>query len=60
MQRIKPKYIRIGGIIFAILLIIILIAGYTAYSKREAFLQKELVTAEAKAKKDYALYLLPA
>jgi len=55
MQRIKPKYIRIGGIILATLLIIFLIAGYIAYSKREAFLQKELVNAEAKAKKDYNL-----
>src|ERR1700761_5986489 len=55
MQRIKPKYIRIGGIILATLLIIVLIVGYIAYSKREAFLQKELVKAEAKAKKDYNL-----
>jgi len=55
MQRIKPKYIRIGGIVLATLLIIILIAGYIAYSKREAFLKKELASAEAKAKKDYNL-----
>jgi len=55
MQRIKPKYIRIGGIILATIFIIVLILGYIAYSKREAFLQKELVSAEAKAKKDYNL-----
>jgi len=55
MQRIKPKYIRIGGIILAILLIAFLIIGYVAYSKREALLQKELAKAEAKAKKDYNL-----
>lgn len=55
MQRIKPKYIRIGGIVLATLLIIILIVGYIAYSKREAVLQKELASAEAKAKKDYNL-----
>ena len=55
MQRIKPKYIRIGGIVLATLLIIVLIAGYIAYSKREAFLQKELVSAEVKAKRDYNL-----
>jgi Transglycosylase len=55
MQRIKPKYIRIGGIVLATLLIIVLIVGYIAYSKREAFLQKELASAEAKAKKDYNL-----
>src|ERR1700761_2118294 len=55
MQRIKPKYIRIGGIILATLLIIVLIVGYIAYSKREAVLQKELAGAEAKAKKDYNL-----
>src|ERR1700712_2314879 len=55
MQRIKPKYIRIGGIVLAILLVIILIAGYIAYSKREALLQKELAKAEAKAKKDHNL-----
>jgi len=50
MQRIKPKYIRIGGIVLAILLVIIIVAGYIAYSKREAVLQKEITSAEAKAK----------
>lgn len=55
MQRLKPKYIRIGGIVLAILLIIFLIAGYIAYSKREALLQKGLSKVEAKAKKDYNL-----
>jgi hypothetical protein len=55
MQRLKPKYIRIAGIVIVLLVILFLIGGYIAYSKREAILEKELAKAELKAKKDYNL-----
>ena len=55
MQRLKPKYIRIAGIVIVLLVILILIGGYIAYTKREAILEKELTKAELKAKRDYNL-----
>lgn len=55
MRRPNPKYIRVALIVIASLIVIILIGGYIAYTKREALLQKELVKAELKAKKDYNL-----
>jgi len=55
MQRLKPKYIRIAGIVIVLLVILILIGGYIAYTKREAILEKELAKAELKAKRDYNL-----
>ena len=58
MQRrkpINPKYLRIAGIILFIIVVIVLIVGYIAYSKREALLQRELAKAELKAKRDYNL-----
>ena len=57
MRRLNPKYIRIGGIVAAALVLILLIAGYVAYSKREALLQHEIAKAKAAAKKDYNLDL---
>ena len=54
-KRMNPKYLRIAGIVILIFVVIFLIAGYIAYSKREALLQKELTKAEAKAKRDYNL-----
>ena len=57
MRRVNPKYIRIGGIVAAALLLILFIAGYIAYSKREALLQHEITKAKAAAKKDYNLDL---
>ncbi|MFI5158933.1 MAG: transglycosylase domain-containing protein [Sphingobacteriales bacterium] len=55
MQRLKPKYIRIASIVLVLLVVVILIGGYIAYTKREAILEKELAKAELKAKKDYNL-----
>ncbi|GAA3971419.1 transglycosylase domain-containing protein [Mucilaginibacter dorajii] len=55
MKRLNPKYIRIAAFILIPLLIILLIGGYIAYSKREALLQKAIVKATAKAKRDYNL-----
>ena len=55
MRRLNPKYIRIAIIVVVSLIVIVLIGGYIAYTKREALLQKELAKAEAKAKKDYNL-----
>ncbi|TSD64720.1 penicillin-binding protein [Inquilinus sp. KBS0705] len=52
---INPKYIRIAGIVAAVIVVIILIGGYVAYSKREALLQKAIYKAKAKAKRDYNL-----
>ena len=57
MRRIDPKYIRIGGIVAVALLVIFLIGGYIAYSKRESILQHELAKATLKAKRDYHLDL---
>ncbi|MBB3970088.1 transglycosylase domain-containing protein [Mucilaginibacter phyllosphaerae] len=55
MRRINPKYIRIAGITALILVVIMLIGGYVAYSKREVLLQKAISKAKAKAKRDYNL-----
>jgi hypothetical protein len=55
MRRINPKYIRIAGITVLILVVIMLIGGYIAYSKREVLLQKAIYKAKAKAKRDYNL-----
>lgn len=55
MKRPIPKYIRVAGIIVVLLVILALIGGYIAYTKREAFLQKTIAKATAKAKSDYNL-----
>jgi hypothetical protein len=55
MRRINPKFIRIAGITAAIIVVILLIGGYIAYSKREVLLQKAIYKAKAKAKRDYNL-----
>jgi hypothetical protein len=55
MKRLNPKYIRIAAFILIPLLIVFLIGGYIAYSKREALLQKAISKAKAKAKRDYNL-----
>jgi hypothetical protein len=57
MRRLDPKYLRIGGIIAAILLVILLIVGYLAYSKRETILQHELAKITLRAKREYNLDL---
>jgi hypothetical protein len=55
MRRIHPKYIRIAGIVVAVLVVLLLIGGIVAYSKREAILQSAISKAKAKAKRDYNL-----
>ena len=55
MKRPLPKYIRIAGIVIISLVILLVIGGYIAYTKREAILQKEITKATIKAKKDYNL-----
>jgi hypothetical protein len=55
MHRLNPKYTRISGIIALIFVIILLIGGYIAYTKREALLQSALSKAKIKAKRDYNL-----
>jgi hypothetical protein len=55
MHRPNPKYTRIAGIIVISFVILLLIGGYVAYTKREALLQREITKAKEKAKKDYNL-----
>jgi hypothetical protein len=55
MHRLNPKYIRIAGIVIISFIILLLIGGYIAYTKREALLQKAITRAKEKAKKDYNL-----
>ncbi|MEO8885468.1 MAG: transglycosylase domain-containing protein [Mucilaginibacter sp.] len=55
MHRIPLKYIRIAGIVTATLLVIMLIGGAVAYSKREALLQSAIAKIKAKAKTEYNL-----
>ncbi|MEO6150775.1 MAG: penicillin-binding protein, partial [Mucilaginibacter sp.] len=55
MRRLNPKYIRIAGIVLACLLVVFMVSGYIAYSKREALLQKVIYKAKAKARNQYNL-----
>ncbi|GAB3923187.1 transglycosylase domain-containing protein [Mucilaginibacter myungsuensis] len=55
MQRLNPKYIRIALIAVSILIVVLLIGGFVAYSKREVMLQKVIAKVKAKAKKDHNL-----
>jgi hypothetical protein len=55
MHRLNPKYIRIAAIVIGVLVLITLIGGYIAYSKREALLQSAIAKATAKAKRQYNL-----
>ena len=57
MRRLNPKYVRITAVAIAVLLVILLIGGYIAYTKREAILQHEIAKAKLKAKNDYHLNL---
>src|SRR3569833_1537059 len=54
---INPKYIKIAGIVLAVIFVLLLIGGYIAYSKREAFLQKAIAKAKEKARETYNLDL---
>jgi hypothetical protein len=55
MRRLNPKYIRISLYVLASLLVLLIIGGFVAYSKREVLLQKAIARAKAKAKRDYNL-----
>ena len=55
MRRLNPKYIRIAFIVVASLIIVLIIGGAIAYSKREALLQSMIAKAKAKAKREYNL-----
>jgi hypothetical protein len=54
---INPKYIKIAGIVLAVLFVLLLIGGYIAYAKREAFLQKAIAKAKEKDRETYNLDL---
>ncbi len=49
------KYLRIAGIVVSVLLVVLLVGGYVAYTKRELLLQKAIGKAKAKAKSEYNL-----
>ena len=57
MRRLNPKYIRIALIVVVTLIVIVLIGGYVAYTKRDAILQREITKAKLKAKTDYNIDL---
>ena len=52
---IPKKYIKVGAWISGVLLVILLIAGAIAYSKREALLKQMIAKAILKADKEYGL-----
>jgi hypothetical protein len=52
---IPKKYLKIGAWVLGILIVIAVITGSIAYSKREALLQKMIAKAISKANKDYDL-----
>lgn len=55
MHRLNPKYIRIALITLTSLMVLLVIGGMIAYSKREALLQNAISKAKAKARRDYNL-----
>ncbi|WP_183575686.1 transglycosylase domain-containing protein [Mucilaginibacter sp. X5P1] len=57
MHRLNPKYIRIALIVVISLIIIVLIGGYIAYTKRDAILQREIKKAKLTAKTEYNIDL---
>lgn len=52
---IPKKYIKVAAWIFGVLLVLLIISGFIAYSKREALLQKIIAKAISKADNDYGL-----
>jgi hypothetical protein len=55
MHRLNPKYIRIAVIVLISLIIVLVIGGSVAYSKRDELLQKAIFKVKAKARHDYNL-----
>lgn len=55
MHRLNPKYIRIAVIVLLSFLVILVIAGSIAYSKRATLLASAISKAKIKAKRDYNL-----
>ncbi len=53
--QIHPKYLKLGAWIGGILLLLLIIGGLIAFSKREALLKSAISKAIAKAKNDYGL-----
>ncbi|MBC7746318.1 MAG: transglycosylase domain-containing protein [Flavobacterium sp.] len=56
-MQIPSKVLKISAILLTSLLILILIGGFIAYNKRDAFLKSGIERAIAKAKRDYNLNL---
>jgi hypothetical protein len=57
MRRPKRIFARIAVIVLAVIILILLVGGYFAYSKREALLDREIAKAKAQAKEKYDLDL---
>lgn len=58
MRPLQPKhkkYLRIAGIVLAVIFVLLIIGGYIAYTKRQALLEHELAKAETSAKEKYNL-----
>ncbi len=55
MHRHQSRYLRIAAIVLSVIVVIILIGGYIAYTKRELLLQKAISKAKSKAKSEYNL-----
>jgi hypothetical protein len=56
-MQIRPKHLKIAGIIVGSVFLLFIIAGAIAYNKREALLQSGIQRAVIKAKRDYNLNL---
>lgn len=54
-MRIPPKYLKITGIVLFALILIVIIGGAIAYTKREALLKSAITKAISKAKREYDL-----
>lgn len=57
MRRLNPKYVRIAAVIAASLLVILVISGIVAFSKRETLLKSAIIKAKAKLKREHQLDL---
>jgi hypothetical protein len=57
MRRPKRRFARIAGTTISVLLIILLVGGYFAYTKREAFLDHEIEKVKETAREKYNIDL---